>query len=305
MSSKIKITFLGTSAQMPTPKRNHTSILLNFNEENILVDCGEGTQRQFRIANLNPCKVTKILITHLHGDHILGLPGLLQTLALSDYNKTLEIYGPKGIKGFIADIFHSFKFRREYDIKVHEISEEGVFFENSEFILSSLKLEHGTPCNGYYFLKKGYLRIDKVKMKKLGLPEGKHLKDLKEGKDITYNGKKFLSKDLIYNEPEQKICFILDTSYIKEIIPFVEGANVLVSEATYLESSKEDIKHAEEHKHMTAKQAGIIAKKAKVKMLLLTHFSQRYEYKSKSVADEARKEFDNVKVVKDFDSFEI
>jgi len=95
MSEKITITFLGTSQAIPTARRNHTAILLQYKAENLLIDCGEGTQRQFRKARLNPCKITKLLITHWHGDHILGIPGLLQTLLLNQYNKTLEIYGPR------------------------------------------------------------------------------------------------------------------------------------------------------------------------------------------------------------------
>src|SRR4030067_2460046 len=101
---KIPITFLGTSQSIPTEKRNHTAVLLKYKDENILVDCGEGTQRQFRKAHLNPCKVTRILITHGHGDHVLGLPGLLSTLSLSGYQKTLCIYGPKGTKEFVKEM---------------------------------------------------------------------------------------------------------------------------------------------------------------------------------------------------------
>ncbi|HDZ60764.1 MAG TPA: MBL fold metallo-hydrolase, partial [Candidatus Pacearchaeota archaeon] len=100
----IKVTFLGTAASIPTVNRNHTSIHLNYQGENILIDCGEGTQRQFRKAGLNPCKITRILITHWHGDHVLGVPGLLQTLALTGYRKTLHIYGPKGTKQFLKKI---------------------------------------------------------------------------------------------------------------------------------------------------------------------------------------------------------
>ena len=104
----IKVTFLGTADQIPSSRRNHTSILLTYNEENILVDCGEGTQRQFRKAHLNPCKVTRILLTHWHGDHILGLPGLLSTLSLSGYNKTIFIYGPKRTKTFVKELLRIF-----------------------------------------------------------------------------------------------------------------------------------------------------------------------------------------------------
>ena len=108
MTKKIELTFLGTSDAVPTKQRSHTSILLNYAGENILVDCGEGTQRQFRFAELNPCKITRILITHWHGDHVLGIPGILQTLALSGYNKTLYIYGPKGTKEFMQNLLKTF-----------------------------------------------------------------------------------------------------------------------------------------------------------------------------------------------------
>ncbi len=298
MGNKINLTFLGTSSQVPTPKRNHTSILLTYNEENILVDCGEGTQRQFRIARLNPCKITRILITHLHGDHVLGLPGLFQTLALSGYNKTLKIYGPKGIYEFIQNLLQTFKFQREYDFEINEVVNEGVFFENNDFYLESLKLEHGCNCNGYNFVKKSYLRINKEKIDKLGIKPGKHMRDLKEGKDIEYNGKKYKAKDLTYSEEKVKVSFILDTKFKKEIVKFVDGADVLVSEATYSKDLKDQ---AKEYNHMTAQEAGKLAKQAKVKKLLLTHLSQRYEYKKKEIFEEAKKEFENSKVVKDFD----
>ena len=108
MASSIKLTFLGTADQIPSADRNHTAILLTYEGENMLVDCGEGTQRQFRKAGLNPCKITKILITHWHGDHVLGLPGLLSTLSLSGYNKKLYIYGPKGTKEYVREMLRVF-----------------------------------------------------------------------------------------------------------------------------------------------------------------------------------------------------
>ena len=120
----IKIIFLGTTDAIPSAERNHTSILLEYKDENILVDCGEGTQRQFRKAKLNPSKVTRILITHWHGDHVLGLPGLLQTLAFSGYNKTLDIYGPKGTKEFVRIILKTFAFQGKYKIEVKEVEEQ-------------------------------------------------------------------------------------------------------------------------------------------------------------------------------------
>ncbi|KKK90177.1 hypothetical protein LCGC14_2725720, partial [marine sediment metagenome] len=143
----IKLTFLGTSASIPSAERNHTAILLTYYGENILVDCGEGTQRQFRKARLNPCKITRILITHWHADHILGIPGLLKTLALSGYNKTLFIYGPKGTKILMKTLLKLFAFKGEYNIKVEEVNEK--FFETKDFYLKTKKMTHRVPCNAY------------------------------------------------------------------------------------------------------------------------------------------------------------
>src|SRR3989344_6440168 len=156
MTSKVNLTFLGTGDQMPSRARNHSAIILSFNEENILIDCGEGTQRQFRKADLNPCKVTRILISHWHGDHVLGLPGLLSTLAVSNYNKTLYIYGPNGINEKIKKMLEVFNFYKTYEIKVEEIK-SGTFYEGKNFYLSAEVMEHGIPAIAYSFVEKGSL----------------------------------------------------------------------------------------------------------------------------------------------------
>ena len=150
MSDKIKLTFLGTASAIPTAKRNHTAILLDYKGEHVLFDCGEGTQRQFRKARLNPCKVNRILISHWHADHILGIPGLLQTLGLQGYNKNIFIYGPKGTKRFMKKILDTFIFKEKYPIKVEEVS--GKFFEADDFYLEARPMAHGIPCNAYNFV---------------------------------------------------------------------------------------------------------------------------------------------------------
>ena len=292
----IGITFLGTSSQIPTVKRNHTAILLNYKEENILVDCGEGTQRQFRRARLNPCKVTKILITHWHGDHVLGLVGVLSTLALSGYTKPLFIYGPKGIKENIGNLLKTFTFRREYEIIVEEA--KGKFVDEKEFCLEAETMEHGIPCNAYSFIKKGLIRIDKDKLKKSGLPQGKILQELKDGKDITYEGKKYYAKNLTYKEEDVKVSFVLDTLMNDRIVPFVKNSNVLICESSFDSALKE---HAKEHHHLTSEDAGKIAKKSKSKRLFLTHISQRYETDLSVLLDDAKKHFEEVSIVKDLE----
>lgn len=299
----MKIIFLGTSAQIPTAKRNHSAIWLNYNEENILIDCGEGTQRQIRKAKLNPCKINRILLTHLHGDHVLGLPGLLSTLALSGYNKKLFIYGPRGTKKFMNDLFKTFNFLREYKIEVTEV--RGKFFEGNDFYLESQSMIHGTSCNAYCFVKKDQLRIDKKKLEKSKLPAGPLLQKIKQGKNVSYKGKKYLAKNLTYLEKGKKISFVMDTLMNDKIIPFVKKSNVLICESTFSSDSENGDELAKEHKHLTAKQAGEIAKKSGSEKLILTHLSQRYDSKQNVVLDEAKKIFNNVIIARDLDEFEL
>ncbi len=299
---KIKLTFLGTSDAVPSAQRNHTAILLNYKDENILVDCGEGTQRQFRKAHLNLMKITRILITHWHGDHTLGIPGVLQSLALGEYNKVLEVYGPKGIKKHFQDMLKAFPFTKDYEIKVHEISNSGKFFETNDFYLSSEKMAHTTFCNAYNFVKKGQLRIDREKLKKAKIPSGPLLKKLKEGKDISYEGKKFLAKNLTYQEGDKKISFVLDTAMNPRIVPFVKDSDVLICESSF---SKELEDKAQEKGHMTSEQAAKIAKDSDSKKLILTHISQRHEKNSKEILKEAQKVFKNAVLAEDLKSFEV
>ncbi len=164
-------------------------------------------------------------------------------------------------------------------------------------------MKHGIPCNAYSFTKKGQIRIDKDKLKKSGLPEGPILSKLKEGKDVSHDGKKYKAKDLTYKEEDLKVSFVLDTAKNPKIVSFVKNSDLLVSEATYA-SDLED--QAKEHFHMTSSQVGEIAKKAKVRKLVLTHISQRYEADTSIILNEAKKEFGKeVFIPKDLDFIEL
>ncbi|MBR9702223.1 ribonuclease Z [Candidatus Pacearchaeota archaeon] len=292
----IKLTFLGTSGAVPSAKRNHTAVLLNYKNENILVDCGEGTQRQFRKARLNPCRTTRLLITHWHGDHVLGIPGLLQTLAFSGYNKKLIIYGPRGTKSFMKKILETFAFRGELNFEVKEVS--GKFFETDEFYLEAEKMTHGVPCNAYAFVKKGQRRIDKAKLKKSKLPPGPLLKKLKDGKDIVHKGKKYSAKSMTYSQDSKKVSFVFDTSMNKKIVPFVKDSDLFICESNFEADFEEK---AGDYNHMTSKQVAGIAKKSKSKKLVLTHISQRYAKDNQKILKEAQKVFKNSHLVKDLD----
>ena len=287
---------------IPDARRNHPAFLLVYGAENILVDCGEGTQIQFRKAHLNPCKVTKILITHWHGDHTFGLPGFLRTLATSGYNKKLEIYGPRGFKKHMDEMFTAFGDINEYKIEIHEINSSGKFFENSEFALEAEKMIHVQPCNAYNFVAKGHSRIDKGKMKKLKLPQGRHLSELKRGKDITLNGKKFKAKDLLFSEEDRKVSFVMDTKLNARIVPFVKDADLLVSEATF---GKGDEKLAAAYQHLTVEQAATIAKRAHVKKLCITHLSARNDSNIKGFLADAKKIFPSTFLPRDLEEISI
>ena len=300
MTTQIKITFLGTADSIPSARRNHPAILLSYEGENILFDCGEGTQRQFRKAKINPGKITRICISHWHGDHVLGIPGLLQTLALSGFHKKLFIYGPKGTKEFMREIFKVFNFKKKYDVHVEDVL--GIFFETKDCYLEAKAMNHGIPTNAYSFVKKGLLRIDKKKLKKLKIESGVHLQDLKKGKDINYKGKKYLAKNLTFMEGDKKVSVVMDTVMNNSIVGFVKDADLFISESSF---SSEDADKAKEHKHLTARQAGEIAKKAKVKKLVLTHISARYDKNPKAVLNDAKKVFKNSVIVQDLDEVDV
>lgn len=291
----IDLTFLGTSQAVPTAKRNHTAILLRHNEEMILVDCGEGTQRQFRIADINPCKLTRILITHWHGDHVLGIPGLLQTLALNGYNKTLHVYGPKGTKRFMQSIYDTFVFSGKIDVKVEEV-EKGVIIDENNFFVEAFPVIHGAPCVAYKFNEKDKRRIETSKIKKYNLP-GPLIGKLQKGENISYNNLKVKSEDVTYVQKGKSISFVLDTKLCDNCVKAAKNADLLITESTY-SSELED--KAAEYKHLTSAQAGQIAKKAKVKNLILTHISQRYEKDDEKILREARKVFPKTELARDF-----
>jgi len=279
------------------------SILVNYKNENILIDCGEGTQRQFRKAGINPCQLTRLLITHFHGDHVFGLPGIFQTLGLNNYQKTLYIYGPKGTKRFIEKIYEAFIHTKKINMKVEEVS--GTFLQTPDFSLSALPLEHDTPTNGYMFEEKDKLRINKEKLKKLKIPSIPELGKLTQGKDITINNKTLKSKDLTYKQKGRKISFILDTRLCNNAKKLAKDSDLSIIEATFLEGSENGKNLANEYFHLTSAQAAKLAKQNKVKQLILTHFSQRYEHKENMLLHEAKKIFPNTKISEDLMTVEV
>lgn len=295
---KIKVTFLGTGTSVPTKERNHTGILVSCKNENILVDCGEGIQRQFRLADISPTKITKILLTHWHGDHVLGLAGLMQTLLTNSYAKTLEIFGPKTTKQKIENLIRLFNIK--LPVKITEVENNSVRLKDLE--IQAMPMSHGIPTLAYAIEIKDTLRLNKAKIKKLNLPNSPLIARLKDGKDIVIDGRKISSKKLTYIEKGKKVCIVLDTAKNKNAVRLAKSSDLLICESSFISDEKEK---AEDYSHLTAKDAAEIAKEAKVKKLILTHISQRYENVQEKILKEAKKVFKNTSIAKDFDVIEI
>jgi ribonuclease Z len=291
----MEILFLGTSSMVPTKERNQSSILISYGSEGILVDCGEGTQRQLKIAGVKLSKITKILISHWHGDHVFGLPGLIQSMGASGYENTLKIYGPKGTKKIMEKMFDVFVCDRRINLEVEDVK-SGKFFENDEVVLESELLEHNIETLGYNIIEKDRRKINLDYVKKLGIPEGPLLGKLQDGKSITWQDKKVDVEKATNTIKGKKITVISDTVPCKGADLLAKDSDLLICEATYASNLEEK---GMEYGHMTAKQAAQLAGRSNAKQLVLTHFSARYK-SSHELEEDARDYFDNVICGKDF-----
>ncbi|MDH6365463.1 ribonuclease Z [Enterococcus sp. PF1-24] len=305
----MELQFLGTGAGVPAKHRNVSSIalkLLDERNEVWLFDCGEGTQIQILHTNIRPRKINKIFITHLHGDHLFGLPGLLSSRSFQGGKETLELYGPKGLQAFVETSLAVSKTKLSYPLKFTEITEEGLLFEDATFSVYCARLEHGIESFGYRIMEHdhvGELQVDKLQA--LGVPAGPVYGQLKKGQDVTLaDGRQLKSSDFIGMAKKGRIVTILgDTRKSNAAIRLAIGSDALVHESTF---EMKQGKMAYNYFHSTSQQAAEVAKEAQVKQLFLTHISARYLAKeTKQLAEEAQSTFANAVVVRDFDCFEI
>ncbi len=293
----IILTFLGTAASIPAKDRSLPSIAFNIDGDLILMDVGEGTQRQMLYAGLSPQKVMKVLITHMHGDHILGLPGLIRTMAMLGRTQPLEIYGPKGISSYINLIIEPALLGSEFKILVHEVS-NGTSIAGKNYSIEAISVDHGVEAYGYVLKtsdKPGKLDINKALS--LGLKPGPELRMLKEGK-IVRIGDKIIKPEDVLGEPLRgsKIVYSGDTLPTENIVKSSTNADILIHEATFIE---DDVNLAKIAYHTTVKQAANIALNANVGVLILTHISNRYQNLN-LLLNEARGVFYNTLIANDF-----
>jgi ribonuclease Z len=300
----LRVVFLGTAGSVPTPKRSLPAILIQRKGEQIMFDCGEGVQRQMIKAKTGFHRTMKVFITHMHGDHVLGLPGLLQTMALLDRERKLDVYGPPGIKRFLEDIRETVQFVLTFPVEIHEIHEAGVVCEEQEYAVQAVWANHVIPSLAYALVEKprpGKFHPEKAKV--LGVPEGPLWSKLQHGhKAKLQDGRVVKPEDVTGPlRTGRKIVYSGDTRPFKGFVKFAAGADLLIHDATLDDELAE---RAEEDGHSTPDQAAKHAKKAKVKQLILTHISARYDDTS-ILLEQAQKIFKNTQVAEDFMKIEI
>ena len=292
----MEIIFLGTSSAVPTLERNHPSIALRAFAEVMLFDCGEGTQRQLIEAKISPMKITKIFISHFHGDHILGLGGLIQSLGFRGREKDLDIYGPKGLHKIINAISSFGYFQKNYNLNIHEI-QDGTIIETEDYVVECAKVEHNIPSYAFSIREKKKPLFLREKAEELGIPPGPLYGKLHNGEEVEFEGR-IIKPEQVLGEAKKgnKISYSGDTRPCEAMIRLARDSDILIHESTY---EAEDYQRAVDNAHSTSVEAAEIAKEAEVKELVLTHISTRYT-SDENIKSEAQKVFKNTKVARDY-----
>lgn len=301
----MKLTILGCYSATPRTLTNPTSQLLEIRNHMFLIDCGEGTQVQLRKHKLKFSRIKHIFISHLHGDHFFGLPGLISTFRLLGRESKLHIYGPKGIKEAITLFLKLGDSWTNYPLLFHELTskESELIFEDDKVLVRTIPLNHRIYTNGFLFEEKMAPRVlDVDATAKFGIDKSE-FRNIKNGKDgASREGDSIPNSELTLDPPKPKrYAFCSDTAYKEDIVPLIEDVDLLYHESTFLETEQ---RLCAKTKHSTAAEAATIAKKANVNKLLLGHYSTRYK-SLELFKEEAKPIFANVEIADDGKVFEI
>jgi len=300
-----EILFLGTSASAPSAKRGLSAQIVKHDEYRFLIDCGEGTQRQILQSGTGFKNLTRILLTHGHLDHILGLGGLMSTFLRWEAVEELDIFGGRTTLDRVHDLLYGVVLRGNQPpmpLRLNEIK-SGTFFEGDDFTVTAFSVTHrGPDCLGYIFEGKSRRPFLPEKADELGVPFGPERRDLVAGHEITLADGKRIQPDDVLGPLQKgvKLVVVGDTGKTDDLIDACKDADALVIESTYID---EEAEMARQFSHLTARQGAELAIKAGVKKLILTHISRRY--RGKDVLKEAQAIFPNTSVARDFDSFQI
>lgn len=291
------VTILGNSSASPTISRHPSSQCVHILDHHILIDCGEGTQIQLQKYKIKKSRISQIFISHVHGDHILGLPGLLLSMNLMRRETPIDIWGPKELFE-ILDVFFKYSDTNFcFDIHYHilDTQKEQLLFENAFYSVHSFPLYHRVPCAGFLIKERSMLKklnIEACEKHKIPFT---HYADIKRGKDyVSADGIIYLPNEFLTHPTETPMSYAYcsDTMFDERVANSVAGADILYHEATF---AHDKLERAIETMHSTAKQAGMIAQMAKVKKLIIGHFSARYENLD-VLLEEAKKEFPQTEI---------
>lgn len=295
-----ELAILGCSSQQHTRSSNHSAYLFRWNEEGLLFDVGEGTQRQFIFANISPTSVNRIFISHFHGDHCLGLGAMILRLNLDKVPHPIHIYYPKSGQKYFERLRYSTIYKENIQIIEHPIDQEGLVDSGPNFKIYATFLDHGIDCIGWRIEEHDQRKLIKEKLEKFAI-RGPKTRELIEKGVIEIEGKKIFLDEVSYIKKGDAIAIVIDTRPCPQAIEIAKEAKLLLIESTYLESEE---KLAKGYLHMTAKEAAKIAKEANVDMMVMTHFSARYTNRA-PFEQEARTIFSNAYAGEDLRRFVI
>jgi ribonuclease Z len=287
--SERKLIVFGTASQVPGRSRNQGGYLLRFDEQGFLFDPGEGTQRQMIFAGAKVSEITKIFITHFHGDHCLGLAGVIQRISLDRVGHVIEVYFPSSGRRYYEHLRDSSLFYNTAQLKACPVEGPGVIFEDETLVIEAARLDHDVETFGYRVSEKDSYTLCPRKLQDAGVT-GRDISSLKLSGSITIGGQTIDIKEVGEVLAGQGFAFVMDTRDCEAARELARGVDLLVCEATYL-SDLESL--AKDYGHLTAEQAGKIARDTGVKKLVITHFSQRYSSVD-DLADEAGRFHDDV-----------
>jgi ribonuclease Z len=298
----VKVTFLGTGGSVPTKKRNLPSLAVRTDGGLVMFDCGEGTQKQFLIAKLGFNREMRILISHMHADHILGIPGILHSMSFMGRSRDLEIYGPPGICEFVKCTTETVKFRPMFPIRTVEVH-AGTIARTDSYAIKAAWADHSVPCLAYSLTendKPG--RFHPAKARELGVPKGPLWKTLQMGKPVKV-GRRRIDASRVVDPPRKglKITYAVDTRPCERVIELASGSDLLIHDGMFSSDASE---RAREYGHSTVVEAAKIAKRSHSRNLALTHFSAIYADTSQLLA-EAKAIFPRTIVAEDLRSLEL
>lgn len=287
---------LGTASQVPTRTRAHHGALLRWGDEGVLFDPGEGTQRQLTLAGVPASTITRICITHLHGDHCLGLPGVLQRMALDGIERTVDLYFPAAGREYIDRLLAASVSHRLPPVRLWPVASDGVVDATKDFTLHAAALDHSIPAVGWRLVEPDGVRMRRDLLADHGVT-GPDVRRLMEAGELAVDGRIVRLSQVSDPRPGQVFAFVMDTRACPAAVELARGADLLVCESTFLSAEGE---LAASYGHLTARQAGEIAREAGARQLVLTHYSQRYGDESVFAA-EAHEVFPDVHAARDLD----